>query len=541
MHMILYRGTLKSCNYRCSYCPFSKHRRNQRELARDREQWFSFIKRFQEQAERYNIRALMVTPYGEALVHPWYWEGLAQVSALPWVEAAGAQTNLGFQAAEAMRIFAENGGSLSKLRLWATFHPEMTSVQAFVKNCRQLWKAGVQISAGAVGVPEHTGLLQQLRKELPKDIYLWINQMDGLGRPYARKEIQAFSEIDPYFYRELQPHPADVSQCQGRYFVEGDGRLRLCNISSAGTCSRKRCSCYLAYGGRDNLENQMLFGPWPLFRIPRRPRAVFLDIEGTLLSDTRKQPSRQRGRDISAEMQAALEVLVKREKTLLFFATTLPYKDARQRCRSIWHLFSGGVFAGGAHIFLNLTKGEESDRKTDFVSGNVPDESVECVTGPDDPVSRDRKKGQKVLKEIFYDMDEKIVQYLENFREKPFVRMLVYRNAEGRVYKITLLHAWQRPWTRQEAEKVMADLPEPAGRQVRCVLEDYCMQIIAAEAGKAAGVRMICEWLRIPLNEIFTAGDSEEDIEMLQFNEIDFNIIYKNISAKAGNRALNRK
>lgn len=547
MHMILYRGTLKSCNYRCSYCPFSKHGRTQRELARDREQWLSFISCFQEQAERCGIRALMLAPYGEALIHPWYWEGLAKVSALPWVDAAGAQTNLGFQAAEAMQMFAENGGIFTKLRLWATFHPEMTSVQAFVKNCRQLWKAGVRVSAGAVGVPEHTELLRQLRKELPKDIYLWINRMDGLGRSYTIKEIQVFSEIDPYFYRELQPHPADVSQCRGRYFAEGDGRLRLCNISSVletgwedkegsiflkkDACSRRRCSCYLAYGGRDNLENQMLFGPWPLFRIPRRPRAVFLDIGGTLLADTKKQPSRQRGRDISAEMQAALEVLVKREKTLLFFATTLPYEDARQRCRSIWHLFSGGIFAGGAHIFLNLTKAAVTDRKTAFVSGNVPDESAECLTGSDDPADHaaglDRKKGQKVLREIFYDMDEEIVRYLEHFREKPYIRMLVYRNAEGRVYKITLLHARQRSWSRQEAEKVLAELPEPLRRQVRYVLEDYCMQMIAAEAGKAAGVRMLCEWLRIPLHEIFTAGDSEEDVEMLQLNEIDFNNMYK--------------
>ena len=51
----------------------------------------------------------------------------------------------------------------------------------------------------------------------------------------------------------------------------------------APVCRRRRCSCYLAYGGRQEIVNEMLFGPWPLFRIPRHPRAVFLDIEGTLL------------------------------------------------------------------------------------------------------------------------------------------------------------------------------------------------------------------------------------------------------------------
>ena len=39
---VLYRGSLKSCNYRCSYCPFSKHPRSERELLKDREQWMRF-------------------------------------------------------------------------------------------------------------------------------------------------------------------------------------------------------------------------------------------------------------------------------------------------------------------------------------------------------------------------------------------------------------------------------------------------------------------------------------------------------------------
>lgn len=471
----------------------------QKGLDKDREQWFSFLSRFKEQAEKQNIRALMLTPYGEALIYAWYWEGLAQVSALPWVDAAGAQTNLGFEAAGSMRVFAENGGVFKKLRLWATFHPEMTTVQAFVKSCRKLRETGIQISAGAVGVPEHAGLLQQLRKELPKDIYMWVNRMDGLGRAYTTEEIQVFSSIDPYFYRELQPHPADVSQCRGRYFAEGDGRLRLCNISpvlETGACSRKRCSCYLAYGGRENLVNRMLFGPWPLFRIPRRPKAVFLDIEGTLLppkgwrdgSYAKAQTESQRCRDVSKDIQAALEVLAKREGTLLFFATTLPYEDARKRCRSVWHLFSGGVFAGGAHVLSD------------------PAENAAGLYG---------QEGRKDRKEVYYFLDEEVVGYLELFRQMPHGRMLVYRDAAGHAYKITLLHGYQRPWARQEAEEVMAYLPAPAREQVRYLLEGYCMQIIAAGAGKAAGVRMVCNWLQISLKEIFAAGDSEEDAEML--------------------------
>ena len=80
-HMLLYRGSLKSCNYRCSYCPFSKHPQSQRELEKDREQWQSFLKSYPQKAAALNLGALMVVPYGEAMLYPWYWEGLAQILA----------------------------------------------------------------------------------------------------------------------------------------------------------------------------------------------------------------------------------------------------------------------------------------------------------------------------------------------------------------------------------------------------------------------------------------------------------------------------
>ena len=95
-HMILYRGSLKSCNYHCSYCPFSKKPLSEKELGKDREQWKAFVETFQAHGRRMRIGALMVVPYGEALIHSWYWEGLARISALPWIEAVGAQTNFSF-------------------------------------------------------------------------------------------------------------------------------------------------------------------------------------------------------------------------------------------------------------------------------------------------------------------------------------------------------------------------------------------------------------------------------------------------------------
>ena len=114
--------------------------------------------------------------------------------------------------------------------------------------------------------------------------------MDGLRRAYTEKEIEAFLDIDPYFVEELALVPADVSMCQGRLFVEGDGRMHTCNIGTVldkrweelgekidgdtmedyfpePKCGRKYCTCYLAYAGRKDFKERNLFGEYPLFRI----------------------------------------------------------------------------------------------------------------------------------------------------------------------------------------------------------------------------------------------------------------------------------
>lgn len=279
-HMILYRGGLKSCNYHCSYCPFSKRPMSERELERDRLQWFSFVESFQKKAEAMRIGALMVVPYGEAMIHPWYWEGMAQISALAVTDAVGVQTNLSFSVSEFLAGYGNAGGVTGKLRLWATFHPEMTTVSEFSAKCRELRRKGVRLCAGSVGVPENLPLLQELKQALD-GIYLWVNRMDGLRRNYTQEEREAFLDIDPYFMGELVPVPANAKMCQGRLFVEADGRLRTCNISPVlkenwasleafpvPECSRKQCSCYLAYGGRADFAGHGLFGSYPLFRIP---------------------------------------------------------------------------------------------------------------------------------------------------------------------------------------------------------------------------------------------------------------------------------
>ncbi len=495
-NMMVYRGSLKSCNYQCSYCPFSKHRASEKEYAKDKEQWFHFVKTFEERAEELHMHALMVAPYGEALIHPWYWEGFARLSALPQTDAVGAQTNLSFSVHKALEDYVREDGMQRKLRLWATFHPEMTSVEDFTEKCRQICSEGIAICAGAVGVPKNLPLIRLLRRELPEEIYLWVNRMDGMKRAYTPEERNAFLEIDPYFERELLPVPADGAKCHGRLFAEGDGRLHICNISppieykwdeweysshlypvSSSGCRRRLCSCYLAYGGRKDLMNQVLFGTYPLFRIPRRPKAVFLDIEGTLVPGTGSR--RKRNGLLKAEIPktvlAGLQGLFQ-EKSVLLFATTLPYEDAIKRCGRAGLLFSGGIFSGGAHLLLvqNGTK-----------------------------------------REFFYFLEESVLPELEKEKEQFHYRIIVYRK-NGQAYKITLLRPLKIPWNRQEAEELAAALPALRGNGVRYFIEEHCLQIVASEATKEKGVRTLCRWLGVPPEETAAAGDSPEDQGMLK-------------------------
>ena len=119
--------------------------------------------------------------------------------------------------------------------------------------------------------------------------------MDGMKRPYTREEQAAFLEIDPYFLRELAPVFADPKKCRERILVEGSAGIGICNICfPKRQCERRICSCYLAYGGRDDFMNQILFGPYSLFRIPRRPKAVFLISMGRFCQKTGRKVFRKR-------------------------------------------------------------------------------------------------------------------------------------------------------------------------------------------------------------------------------------------------------
>ena len=526
---ICYRGSLKSCNYRCSYCPFSKHRASVQELEKDRQNFGRFCESIADRAAEFDIGAVFVVPYGEASIHRWYWEGLGRLAGLDGLDRVGLQTNLSFSVEECLAIFdlysgdanRENiresdketcketaektvrgisGAARRKLCIWATFHPEMTDMKTFVEKCHRLADSGVNLCVGAVGAPQNIPLLGRLRERLSPDLYLWINKMDGLGRAYTEEEKRAFLELDPFFGLECGSPAADAAMCSDRCFVEADGRIRACNIGRIKEgnwyqseqeeifrplCGKKRCSCYLAYGGRADFEGRQFFGAYPIFRVPKPYQAVFLDLDGTLV------PEKHRGR-LSDSVRRKLLAL--REKRPVFLATSMPAEEVRQRLGEDLELFQGAVFASGAYVWMR-TK-EEGGKADD---------------------SREKRKGA-AGREVIHPVDLKELPRLTELAARCSAGVRVYR-IRGReadaerdtAYKITLVKRHNSVWQEQERQMAAEILQTGA---YRIFVEKNCLEIIAAHVDKGTGVREICGWLGIRPEEAIAVGNDREDRAM---------------------------
>lgn len=521
---IQYRGSLKSCNYACSYCPFAKRRAGREQLERDREALRRFVKSLEKLAgelagkekggpeksggrEVFNSGlGVLIVPYGEALIHGYYWQEMAALSRLAPVQAVGAQTNLSFRPEECLRLFSDSGGKVGKLCLWATFHPEMEQEEVFAEKCRFLLRKGVRLCAGAVGKPDCLPAIRRLRELLPGEMYLWINRMDGLGRPYTEEEIREFLKLDPWFLRELHRPKADPSLCRTRLFVEADGGIRRCNLSepsggnwyageAAGPfflpplpCKRKRCSCYLAASGRSDFPGRAWFGPFSQFRIPQNPKAWFFDVDGTLAEE---------GEEVGEEMAYRLQNLTGK----IFLATSLPLSDARKRCRRIWELLDGGIFYAGA-----LVAAGRGDGREEYV----------FPLSPKGCAASERWAKERGLSYRLY-------------RHKGVpVKAVAFLPGKGRVGFDSLSAAQYPALPSGDPDKrpAQAEGGPAAGNLldegrlpggVRCFEEAGCVQFVSEKADKRNGAALLCRLFGLKPEDCGAAGDSGEDAALLSF------------------------
>lgn len=499
---IIYRGSLKSCNYSCSYCPFAKHRALTAEMERDRQNFVKFCDSIEKRAQAFSIGAVFVTPYGEASIHRWYWEGLSRLAELSEIDRVGMQTNLSFSVEECLTVFDtfrrnDFDTSLSqknrmspdfdkreKLCIWATFHPEMTTVDEFAAKCHRLIQNHVQVCAGAVGVPGNIQILRELREKLSPAVYLWINKMDGLKRNYRQDEINSFAEIDPFFEFELNNPETDPQMCADRCFVEADGKVRSCNISKARKinwyesneeeiftpiCGGKRCTCYLAYGGRGDFALKDIFGDYPIYRIPKKYRAVFFDLEGTLISTKRETGAASRG--LSDQVRRKLAAL--KEICPVFLATSMPETEVKKRLKDDMNLFRGFIFASGGYLCL---KNETCNREKTY------------------PIDINSLSGA--------------IEYGEKVNAKYAVSV-----KNGTAYKVTLIKKHHSRWTDEECDRMAELLKESV---CRFFTEKNCLEIVSRDRDKGTGIEEICGWLGVSTEDVLSVGNDKEDEAMKQ-------------------------
>ncbi|MFG2088290.1 MULTISPECIES: STM4011 family radical SAM protein [unclassified Spirillospora] len=273
---ILYRGPLASCDYDCPYCPFAKRRDTPEQLRADR----AALERFTEWVSRQDHRvSVLFTPWGEGLVRSWYRRALTDLSHLPHVDRVAIQTNLSH------RVSWTSGADLSRLALWATYHPGQVPYERFLGKCRDLAARGVRFSVGIVGQPEHLDAARRLRADLPAGTYLWVNAAEG--RVYDDAEAASWTGIDPLFPVSRHPHPSRGLACRTGetvVSVDGDGTVRRCHFVPAvlgnlydgsfrdalapRPCPLGTCDCHIGYVHLEPLGLYGTFAGGVLERIP---------------------------------------------------------------------------------------------------------------------------------------------------------------------------------------------------------------------------------------------------------------------------------
>ena len=471
---IFYRGYLTSCNYTCGYCPFSKRKMTERQKERDKEALWKFIAQMEQENTKH---AVQIVPYGEALVHEYYWHAMAKLSQITLLEYIGCQTNFSFPVEKMLGVYEKYQGKKEKLRLWCTFHPSMTTIERFVEQCQKLELAGIAFSVGMVGNPKEIPKLLELRKQLPDSIYVWVNKMDGRKGNYTAEEIEIFQKIDPYFSLQMEHRKADLQKCRKSVFCEADGSQYFCNLHAASKgkavgngCGKRECNCYLAYSNRTDIEELLFFQPYPAFRIPVYPKAIFLDVDGTIVPEGERELS-----DAMAERLCWLS-----KKCRLFLATELPFGEAMRKCRKIKDYLSGGVFAGGGHI-------------------------------------RIQAENKKIWEQIIPLTKILSLEQQKILEKKYQLKVRVY-DKEKQIYRQTLITRRKEGWKAGELKQLQIELKRLAEEQEVSYTfhpEKRHLGITGINADKKNGVLTICQREGIALEEGVAVGNSKEDMPML--------------------------
>lgn len=292
---ILYRGSLSSCNYGCTYCPFAKHHETAAEHRADAAALTRFVDWVKtDPVDR--IVGILFTPWGEALHHRRYQDAFIELSQTAHVEKVAIQTNLSCHFDWLARCEVE------KVALWATYHPTEVALDRFVQQVEMARDCGAAISVGVVGLSEHQAKIARLRERLPADIYMWINAYKRVEGYYSAELLNTYTQIDPLFPVNTMRHPS-LDQCceagEKAVSIDGDGNMRRCHFIRAPLaniyrddwrvalqprrCTNATCGCHIGYIHMPHLRQHAIYGDQILERIPVIPRDE-LQVEIPIIS-----------------------------------------------------------------------------------------------------------------------------------------------------------------------------------------------------------------------------------------------------------------
>lgn len=279
---ILYRGSLKSCNFNCSYCPFAGKKLDRQCLEKDQAGLARFIDFVADSPHYFHI---LFTPYGEAMVQGYYREAMVTLSRLPRVKKVAIQTNASFSLTADHWLDRLDPGTAA---FWLSWHPEQMSRSRFEKQYQALLNKKFAFSCGVVGLKKHFHDIRKLREQLPRSVYLWINAYKRRPDYYSKQEIEQLVCIDPYFKANLFYYPSKGHSCrtgQDVFSVNETGQIRRCHfvnqllgnirsadfrqISGAAACPNETCHCHIGYIYLRKLHQEKIYGNGVLERIPK--------------------------------------------------------------------------------------------------------------------------------------------------------------------------------------------------------------------------------------------------------------------------------
>ena len=350
---IYYRGYSKLCNYKCSYCPFRKksdniNRLNRNEIIKELELDKKYLNNFVNFIKNYNFNnqiSILFTPYGEALNNQYYYDAIIRLSKIESVENICCQTNLSFNIENFLNYIEDNKGIIEKISLWASFHSEMISISDFTDNVKKISEK-INISVGTVGYKDNRKNIENLRKYLPKHIYLWINKIEG------KYDDVDFSYIDPFYNIEQKNLKCDINKCSTiaeSIFIKEDGKIFSCNKNKTligniyknsfyeiDNIKKTKCDCYLSYSNRKDIKQLQFLNLQSRLLNFKRPKAIFFDIDGTIINKYNNYF------DI-------IKYIYENYNIDMYFATGRSLKNVIISFKNIITFFKGGVFDYGAH------------------------------------------------------------------------------------------------------------------------------------------------------------------------------------------------